>query len=55
MIHSLERHTVEHENQFVSGLPGMTAHAIKLLIKVIIGILITVIGIFSEKNNIYRT
>ena len=30
MIHSLERHTVEHENQFVSGLPGMTAHAIKL-------------------------
>ena len=30
MIYSLERHTVEHENQFVSGLPGMTAHAIKL-------------------------
>ena len=30
MIESLERHTVEHENQFVSGLPGMTAHAIKL-------------------------
>ena len=30
MIDSLEKHTVEHENQFVSGLPGMTATALKL-------------------------
>ena len=51
MIESLERHTVEHENQFVSGLPGMTAHAIKLTPeKVITGTLIIVIGIFLRKK-----